>query len=116
MSKKDTAAMLDKKMDPKLAHTIFVCSLVMVAAVLVHDGDHIRQAINWGYSIPIALWCLNLTVYVLPVLTIFSCKIRENVFISGLRHRRHFHSGLFPYPAPFRLGNRAVGRMELLLF
>lgn len=74
MSKKETAAMLDKKLDPKLSHTIFVCGLVMVAAVLVHDGDHIRQALNWGYTIPIALWCLNLTVYVLPVLTIFLAK------------------------------------------
>lgn len=34
MSKKETAAMLDKKLDPKLSHTIFVCGLVMVAVGL----------------------------------------------------------------------------------
>lgn len=46
----------------------------MVAAILIHDGDHIRQALNWTYSIPLSLWALNLTVYVLPVVTIFLAK------------------------------------------
>ena len=64
MSDKQTAAMLDKKLDEKTAHTMFVCGLVMVIAVLIHDGDHIRQALNWGYHIPLAIWALNLTVYI----------------------------------------------------
>ena len=41
MSDKQTAAMLDKKLDEKTAHTMFICGLVMVVAVLIHDGDHI---------------------------------------------------------------------------
>ena len=55
MSDKQTAAMLDKKLDEKTAHTMFICGIVMVIAVLIHDGDHIRQALNWGYHIPLAI-------------------------------------------------------------
>ena len=77
MSNKQTAAMLDKKLDEKTAHTMFVCGIVMVIAVLIHDGDHIRQALNWGYHIPLAIWALNLTVYVFPVVTIFLAKARR---------------------------------------
>lgn len=74
MSNKQTAAMLDKKLDAKTVHTMLVCGIVMVIAVLLHDGDHIRQALNWGYHIPLAIWALNLTVYVFPVVTIFLAK------------------------------------------
>ena len=77
MSDKQTAAMLDKKLDEKTAHTMFICGIVMVIAVLIHDGDHIRQALNWGYHIPLAIWALNLTVYIFPVITIFLAKFRR---------------------------------------
>ena len=77
MSDKQTAAMLDKKLDEKTTHTMFVCGIVMVIAVLIHDGDHIRQALNWGYQIPLAIWALNLTVYIFPVVTIFLAKSRR---------------------------------------
>ena len=36
MSDNQTAAMLDKKLDEKTAHTMFVCGIVMVIAVLIH--------------------------------------------------------------------------------
>ena len=52
----------------------FIQAIVMIVAVLIHDGDHIRQALNWGYSIPLSLWVLNLTVYVLPVVTLFLAR------------------------------------------
>ena len=77
MSDKQTAAMLDKKLDEKTAHTMFICGIVMVIAVLIHDGDHIRQALNWGYHIPLAIWALNLTVYIFPVVTIFLARSRR---------------------------------------
>ena len=69
-----TVKLLDTKLDAKTIKTITVCAIVMVIAVLIHDGDHIRQALNWGYSIPISLWVLNLTVYVLPVVTLFLAR------------------------------------------
>lgn len=116
MSDKQTAAMLDKKLDEKTAHTMFVCGIVMVIAVLLHDGDHIRQALNWGYHIPIAIWALNLTVYIFPVVTIFLAKSRRMSAtlvgaIGGI-----FTPRLVPRASPLRLGNGAVGRLELLVF
>lgn len=68
------AKLLDKKPDASVMKSVIACALIMIAAILVHDGDHIRQAYNWGYSIPISLWVLNLTVYVLPVVTLFLAK------------------------------------------
>ena len=77
MSNKQTAAMLDQKLDDKTAHTMLVCGIVMCCAALLHDGDHIRQALNWGYHIPLAIWALNLTVYIFPVVTIFLAKSKR---------------------------------------
>ena len=77
MSNKQTAAMLDKKLDGKTAHTMFVCGIVICCAALIHDGDHIRQALNWGYHIPLAIWALNLTVYIFQVVTIFLAKAKR---------------------------------------
>lgn len=74
MSNRQTAAMLDKKLAAKTAKTMFLCGIVMICSVLAHDFDHIRQAHNWGYTIPLSLWVLNLTVYIFPVITIFLSK------------------------------------------
>ena len=74
---KQAAEFLDRKLDEITAKKCVVCALIMIAAVLIHDGDHIRQAHNWGYSIPISLWALNLTVYVFPVVTLFLGKSKR---------------------------------------
>ena len=71
---KKVAASLDRRLDDKAIRTITICSVIMIIAILVHDGDHIRQALNWGYSIPLSLWALNMTVYVLPVITLFLAR------------------------------------------
>ena len=77
MSKHEQAIVksLEKRLDPKTVKTMVACACVMLLSVLLHDGDHIRQAINWGYSIPISLWVLNLTVYIFPVVSIFLSKL-----------------------------------------
>lgn len=64
MSEKEKAAakLLDTKLEGKLAKKICTCAVIMLIAVLIHDGDHIRQAFKWTYSIPLSLWALNLTV------------------------------------------------------
>ena len=69
-----TVKLLDSKLDAAVIKTVTTCAIVMIVAVLIHDGDHIRQARNWGYSIPLSLWVLNLTVYVLPVVTLFLAR------------------------------------------
>ncbi|SNS31494.1 hypothetical protein SAMN05446037_1007170 [Anaerovirgula multivorans] len=77
MSKKEKELIetLDKKLDQKLMRTLTICALVMIGSALMHDGDHIRQALNWGYSIPLSLWVLNLTVYILPVVSLFLIRM-----------------------------------------
>ena len=116
MSNKQTAAMLDKKLDAKTVHTMLVCGIVMVIAVLLHDGDHIRQALNWGYHIPLAIWALNLTVYVFPVVTIFLAKSsRMSATLVGAIGGI-FTSALLCHPASLRFCHRSLGRLELLLF
>lgn len=71
---KSTARFLDTKLNGALAKKITKLGIIMLIAVLIHDGDHIRQAFKWTYSIPLSLWALNLTVYVLPVVSIFLAK------------------------------------------
>lgn len=100
-----TVKLLDSKLDAAVIKTVTTCAIVMIVAVLIHDGDHIRQALNWGYSIPLSLWVLNLTVYVLPVVTLFLAR-------SG---RRCVHDGVVSHPAPLRLVHGQLGRVELLV-
>lgn len=69
--------LLDTKLDEKAAKLMVRCAVIMLIAVLIHDGDHIRQAFNWGYTIPLSLWALNLIVYVLPTVSIFLAKSRR---------------------------------------
>lgn len=76
-NEKETVRLLSVKLDKKVTKVLMVCSVVMLASILMHDGDHIRQAVNWGYSIPISLLVLNLTVYILPVVSIFLTRLER---------------------------------------
>ena len=68
---------MNKKMDKEVCKVLMSAAIVILASVLMHDGDHIRQAINWGYSIPFSLLVLNLVVYILPVVSIFLIKMQR---------------------------------------
>jgi phosphotransferase system glucose/maltose/N-acetylglucosamine-specific IIC component len=35
----------------------------MLLTIVFHDADHCRQAMNWGYTIPLAVWLVNCIVY-----------------------------------------------------
>lgn len=54
-----------------------ILAVTELISVVLHDCDHIRQAINWGYSIPVSLLVLNLTVYIFPAVSIFLTKNRR---------------------------------------
>lgn len=77
MSSKEVVSTLSVKVDDKVLKTTLVSSLVILISILLHDGDHIRQAINWGYSIPFSLLVLNLTVYIFPAVSIFLIKLKR---------------------------------------
>lgn len=97
---RDTIRLLDTKLDEKTAKTLMTCALIMLVSVLIHDGDHIRQAYLWssdttgtwvssafiaknGGDIGLfdilapTLLVLNLTVYILPVVSIFLIRTRR---------------------------------------
>lgn len=74
---KNAVRLLDTKLDAKTTKTMVICAVIMLVSVLIHDGDHIRQAVNWGYTIPLSLWALNLIVYVLPVVSLFLARSRR---------------------------------------
>ena len=74
---KQTLRALDTKLDARVVKTLTTCAVIMLVSILIHDGDHIRQAYKWTYSIPLSLWALNLTVYVLPVVSLFLARSRR---------------------------------------
>lgn len=63
------------RLDKSAAHTLHILTLLILFSVIAHDCDHVRQAVNWGFTIPISLWVINCSVYILPVLSIFLVKI-----------------------------------------
>ena len=77
MSSNKTVNALNVRPDENVLKTVMRSALVVLLSILLHDGDHIRQAINWGYSIPFSLLVLNLTVYIFPVVSIFLIKLRR---------------------------------------
>jgi hypothetical protein len=40
-----------------------ITNIAMLLTILIHDGDHVRQAIGWGYSFPFSLLAVNCIVY-----------------------------------------------------
>lgn len=73
-SVKDEAKFLDTRLDDETAAVLEKWNLVILGAALLHDADHIRQAIRWHYKIPMQLWIINLAVYVLPTVAEFLVK------------------------------------------
>ena len=61
-SVKDEAKFLDTRLDDETAAVLEKWNLVILGAALLHDADHIRQAIRWHYKIPMQLWIINLAV------------------------------------------------------
>lgn len=50
MSDKEVVNTLNLPISKRNLKTIWICALVILASILMHDGDHLRQAFNWGYS------------------------------------------------------------------
>lgn len=78
------AKFLDTLLDDENAARLAKWTAAITAVALIHDGDHIRQALKWKYRIPAQLWAINLVaVYVLPTVTAFLIKNRRtSAFLS----------------------------------
>lgn len=113
---KEKLELLDTRLDEKTTKTMIICSVIMLVAVLIHDGDHIRQAYNWGYTIPMSLWALNLIVYVLPVVSIFLAKSRRMSATIVCCLMRHRDESVFCRAPLLRLIERPqLGHLELYI-
>ena len=86
-SAKDEAKFLDTRLDDETAAVLEKWNLVILGAALLHDADHIRQAICWHYKIPMQLWIINLAVYVLPAVAIPAC-------MTAIKKRKEFKQNL----------------------
>lgn len=69
--------LLDMKLDEGTRHALMVVNIIMICSILIHDGDHVRQAFMWSYSIPVSLLVLNLVVYLPTAIAIFLTKTRR---------------------------------------
>lgn len=61
---------MSKKINKESIKILKIANIVMLIMILIHDGDHIRQAIGWGYHFTFALLAVNCIVY-LPNLVAF---------------------------------------------
>jgi formate hydrogenlyase subunit 3/multisubunit Na+/H+ antiporter MnhD subunit len=50
-------------MDRESRRTMVAANVAMLAMILIHDADHVRQAYDWSYSIPGWLFAVNCLVY-----------------------------------------------------
>lgn len=41
-NQKEKIRLLDTKLDDKCTRTMVICAVIMLAAVIIHDGDHVR--------------------------------------------------------------------------
>lgn len=58
--------------DP-LAHQILIwANLFLLFVIVVHDGDHLRQARCWHYTISPELWTINCVVYLPSLVALFA--------------------------------------------
>ena len=59
-----------------------IANIVMLLTIVLHDADHCRQAMNWGYTIGLSLWLINCLVYI------------PNLVALLLTHQRHRSAAL----------------------
>ena len=93
-SAKDEAKFLDTRLDDETAAVLEKWNLAILGAALLHDADHIRQAIRWHYKIPMQLWIINLAVYVLPTVGEFLLKNKRTSVQKRARNAWHVRARL----------------------
>ena len=113
-SVKDEAKFLDTRLDDETAAVLEKWNLVILGAALLHDADHIRQAIRWHYKIPMQLWIINLAVYVLPTVAEFLLKNKRTSSFLTVAANGIVERGVFE-GAPVQAYDGHLGRLELQL-
>ncbi|WP_198141163.1 hypothetical protein [Companilactobacillus ginsenosidimutans] len=52
-------------------YTLLTSNLVMLLIISIHDVDHMRQAMGWGYQFTIGLLLVNIIVYLPNLISIY---------------------------------------------
>jgi len=50
-------------MEKQNKKTLLWANAIMIAMIIIHDADHVRQASCWNYTIPLLVWLVNISVY-----------------------------------------------------
>nr|WP_052478171.1 hypothetical protein [Kibdelosporangium sp. MJ126-NF4]CEL16591.1 hypothetical protein [Kibdelosporangium sp. MJ126-NF4]CTQ89058.1 hypothetical protein [Kibdelosporangium sp. MJ126-NF4] len=70
-----------RKGGPELAtrdvRRLTVANVLMLVLMVLHDLDHVRQAVAWNYSIPLPLLLANMIVYVPNAVALFLILRRD---------------------------------------
>ena len=53
-----------KRLDSDGKKILIWANVIMLATIIVHDCDHVRQAICWNYQIPLYLYIVNISAYI----------------------------------------------------
>jgi hypothetical protein len=63
-TEKPAQAFHGNELDGKNARILIWANAIMLLVIFIHDADHIRQAINWNYTISSSLLLINSLVYI----------------------------------------------------
>jgi hypothetical protein len=56
--------MAETNLDQKGFKILLFANAIMILTIIVHDADHVRQAMGWSYRIGPTLWLINMLVYI----------------------------------------------------
>lgn len=73
---------MNRKISEDNIRILKIANIVMLLIIVIHDSDHVRQAIGWGYRFTFALLAINCIVYV-PNLVAFLLA-RQGRFSSAV--------------------------------
>lgn len=60
-----------KMLDIKSKKILRNANVLMIATIIIHDSDHVRQALCLNYQIGLNLWLVNISVYVPSLVALF---------------------------------------------
>ncbi len=66
-----------KPLDNHSKKILIWANLILFATIIVHDCDHVRQAICWNYQIPLYLYIVNIVAY-LPSFVALALAFKNN--------------------------------------
>ncbi len=73
---------MNRKLGKENIRILKIANIIMLLMILIHDADHIRQAISWGYRFTFALLAVNCIVY-MPNLIAF-LLVRQGRFSGAV--------------------------------